>query len=449
MNPFKTFVFVAILASACQTKEMENVVVIGGGLMGSAAAWQLANYGEDVILIERQDTTYTFGSSFGEARISRSLGPKNDIFSYLHNTAVSETEKLIEFLNANDEANHSMEDIYTTSPVSYVYYASQSEVVKRLLRQQKDRHEIASTPAEAMERFGVVLSDTAMLIREYKRHTGTMNPKELIKKMHLGIQLRGQQVWYNTKVTGLKRISGGYKIELEDARTGDSRKIETRKVIAAAGPYNGILLKDLAPNVDKLITPKRVFLAFLKIDPSTYNNFSEGQKKKIRDFYPTVDLESSLMFSMIEKYEEDGTPLLKVGGHFKRNDIDDLEAVWKKGVTDEEVEWCIEQTLDYFKFLNIPLEREDLIYSQGYSCVYSLTQSEIPLLSNLAIDSQQDPNAILIGGMSGVGAKGALTYGLIGANLLLGKEDTSFMYQKTKDALGFERFLKDISELEK
>ena len=49
--------------------------------------------------------------------------------------------------------------------------------------------------------------------------------------------------------------------------------------------------------------------------------------------------------------------------------------------------------------------------------------------------------------MSGIGAKGALAYGLIGANLLLGVDDPSFMYEKTKQALGYERMLDDIEGL--
>ena len=52
-----------------------------------------------------------------------------------------------------------------------------------------------------------------------------------------------------------------------------------------------------------------------------------------------------------------------------------------------------------------------------------------------------------VGGMSGIGAKGSLTYGLMAANLLLEKKDTSAMYQKTKEALGSDRLLKDISDL--
>jgi len=161
---------------------MEEFVVIGGGLVGSAAAWQLSNNGQKVLLVEQQDSLYTFGSSFGEARISRSLGPKNDIFSYLQQTSVAETRKLINYLN--DVSNceiHKMEDIYTTSPVTYIYYKSQRDEVDRLLDGQTDKHQYASGPEEALEMFDMVIPDSAMVIREYKEFSGTLNPRVLLK----------------------------------------------------------------------------------------------------------------------------------------------------------------------------------------------------------------------------------------------------------------------------
>ena len=41
-----------------------DVVVIGGGLMGSSTAWQLARDGQRVLLLEKQGEVYTQGSSF-------------------------------------------------------------------------------------------------------------------------------------------------------------------------------------------------------------------------------------------------------------------------------------------------------------------------------------------------------------------------------------------------
>ena len=51
--------------------------------------------------------------------------------------------------------------------------------------------------------------------------------------------------------------------------------------------------------------------------------------------------------------------------------------------------------------------------------------------------------------MSGIGAKGSLAYGLIAADLILDNKNDSFMYQKTKSALGSERLMIDIQNIDK
>jgi sarcosine oxidase len=48
-----------------------DVVVVGGGAMGSAAAWRLARKGLDVALIERFEAGHTRGGSHGASRIYR------------------------------------------------------------------------------------------------------------------------------------------------------------------------------------------------------------------------------------------------------------------------------------------------------------------------------------------------------------------------------------------
>lgn len=444
--------FFSLVFISCQTSvKIEDVVVIGGGLMGSSTAWELSKYEQNVLLIEQQDSIYTFGSSFGEARISRSLGPIEDIFSYLQQTSVKETKDLIEYLNEGEtEILHSMEDIYRTSPVTYIYSKSQLNDVEKLLDGQTDKYEYAPNSGEAKEKFGMKISDTTMVIREYKQYTGTLNPTVLIKKLHQGIRKAGNRINYNQKVISLRKEDGVYKIKIADTKTGAAITILSKKVVAAAGPYNGTLVKEIAPYFSSLISPKRLFLSFLKIDSDKYDILTVEQKKKLKDSYPVAYLNSEIFYSMIEKYDQEDQPLLKVGGHFLRTDIMDLDEVWAMELTAQEIQWSKENTVDYLSKLNLPIELPDLEYDSGYSCVYSLTTSEIPYVSKvLKNDMDFDSSFVLVGGMSGVGAKGSLAYGLIAANLILDNKNDSFMYQKAKSALGSERLIKDIQNLDK
>ena len=451
MKKLILILFFSLALVSCHTSdEIENVVVIGGGLMGSSTAWELSKYGQDVLLLEQQDSIYTFGSSFGEARISRSLGPTKDIFSYLQQTSVIETKNLIDFLNDGAlEELHTMEDIYTTSPVTYVYSKSQLHEVEELLDGQTIKYEYTSNSEEAREKFGMKISDTTMVVREYKQYSGTLNPKVLIEKLHKAIRKSGNSIDYNQKVTSLKKEDGIYEIKITDTKTGTNKIVLSKKVVAAAGPYNGTLLKDIAPYFGSLISPKRLFLSFLKINSDTYQILTIDQKKKLKESYPVAYLNSEIFYSMIEEYDEEDSPLLKVGAHFLRTDIEDLDEVWSMDLTAQEIKWSKENTADYLAKLDLPIKFSDLEYVRGYSCVYALTASEVPYVAHaIKNETAIDSSFVLIGGMSGVGAKGSLAYGLVAADLVLGKESDSFMYQKSKSALGSDRLIEDIRHVD-
>jgi hypothetical protein len=181
------------------------------------------------------------------------------------------------------------------------------------------------------------------------------------------------------------------------------------------------------------------------LDKNTFESFTTQQKKRLHEYYPIInDFDPDMFYSMIEKYDEDGAPILKIGGHFLRTDVKNLDEVWQKDLTQNEIEWSKNNTLTYFNVLNMSIDATALKFYKGYSCVYSLTETGIPYVTNLVNDNNEtDPNFVVVGGMSGIGAKGSLAYGLIATNLLLNKENTTNIYQKTKTALGFNRLLED------
>ena len=121
---------------------------------------------------------------------------------------------------------------------------------------------------------------------------------------------------------------------------------------------------------------------------------------------------------MIEYYDKDSIPVIKIGGHFQRTAINNLDEVWAKDLSTSEIDWSLTNTSDYFKLLNLPIGKDNIEYINGYSCVYSLTETEVPFVTPV-MNKDHSPNerCIVLGGMSGVGAKGAMTYGLIAANI--------------------------------
>src|SRR5437868_11158168 len=55
--------------------ERADVVIVGAGLAGSAAAWALARRGRSVVLLEAFESGHRRGSSHGSARIFRRAYP--------------------------------------------------------------------------------------------------------------------------------------------------------------------------------------------------------------------------------------------------------------------------------------------------------------------------------------------------------------------------------------
>ena len=393
--------------------------------MGSSTAWHLSEQGKSVLLLEKQDSIYTQGSSLGEARIARSSNRGNDIWSYLHNKSVEETQKLINYLQEEVSPQaYKMEDLYTTSPVTYVGRTPIYEKLYASLIRQKVDYKMAVTPEEGASMFDVSLPDSVLIQREYNKHSGTLNPHQLISYLHRAVVKKGNTIRYNTKVISLRfnEKSDLYEIEAEDEKTGNVRLLLAKNVVSAAGPYTGKLLKDVAPYFDTLINPQRVFLAFLKIKKEAYQSLKDAEKEKIKSFYPVINSSKGTrdgsFFSMIEYYDKDSIPVIKIGGHFQRTAINNLDEVWAKDLSTSEIDWSLTNTSDYFKLLNLPIGKDNIEYINGYSCVYSLTETEVPFVTPV-MNKDHSPNerCIVLGGMSGVGAKGAMTYGLIAANI--------------------------------
>ncbi len=418
---------------------MEKIIVIGGGLMGSSVAWKLAEQGAKVTLLEKQGQNFDHGSSYGASRISRSLGPKKDVFSYVHNRTVKEVKKLLTFLNKKGKKQaHKMEDIYSTSPVSYLYTRDQYDQIDKLrYKKQKNDYRRGSGDS-AFRKFGVTLKPDQVLVREFREHSGTLDPHELIQKLRLAIGLKGGKIAFNQKVTKLVKKEDYFEIEVSNTESSKTKTIQAKKVVVAAGPYTVEVLKDFAPYFNRIITPKRVLVSYFKIAKKRYEKLSEKELKHIIAAQPMFSQIGKEYFSMIEKWDEDGRPIFKAGGHKIRHNIVDLDNAWHLIPRKKELKWIKKEFRKYFESLEIHLMKKDIERVDYCNCLYSMTRTEVPLVTHIYNQyGSVDKNIVVIGGMSGVGAKGCLGYGTIGANLILGNpEEPSKIYRRVAKAFG-------------
>ncbi|WP_257266955.1 FAD-binding oxidoreductase [Endozoicomonas sp. ONNA2] len=432
------------------SEQHHDVVVIGGGLMGSAAAWQLVRDGKEVILLEKQDRKYSQGSSKGRTRIARSNNLSRDLWSWLHNRSVSETETLIHYLGDQGFIT-SMFAVYQTRPVNYMRPLKAADAIIASSERQQVDYKIALTPQEGAAMFGVQLPEGVFLHREFNEYSGTLNPEALITLLHRAIELKGGRIVYNASVSDIQRHGNHYLIATEDQH-GSERRYTANQVVSAAGPYTGPLLSELAPYMDKLITPKRVFLAFVQIRPEKYHQLDDHARSQLQRAYPVINSSAATrqgsFYSMIEYSDVQGNPVIKIGGHFQRSDINNLDDVWHQTLSGEELRWSIENTGRYLRMQGVPVNDEDLQLVDDVSCVYSLTRSEVPIVSQLVAPSgEMDSNFVVMAGMSGVGAKGAMIYGRIAANLIQGKSEDDPGYLEAVAAVGVTRLKEDVDQL--
>ena len=173
-----------------------------------------------------------------------------------------------------------------------------------------------------------------LIIRVFKIYSGTMNPGVLIKKLHSGIHAKGGLVQYNSAVTSISHNENSILLEVE--KDGKKEEKEFDKLVIAAGPYSLNLLNDLSKDMSELLDIRRLFLAFFKVNEVQYKSLSEERKKILVESFPVAQLDDVIYYSMIEKFE-DGIPIIKVGGHFLRDEITNLDEVWHLDLKNSEI----------------------------------------------------------------------------------------------------------------
>jgi len=429
---------------------MSNIIVIGGGLMGCAAAWELSKAGEKVTLLEAQSETYTVGSSIGNSRITRCLEHQKSVLSYIQILSIQKSKELISFLNSQQAgANHAMEEIYKTSPITSIYEKhTQSNSVDSLQYDKSLCDYLVAEKVDAFEQLAFTIDEAEIVFQEYKEYSGIFDPKKLIEKLCLGIKLFDNEILYQHKVLDLVRNENGYLIEVLDEATNKTITLKAAKVIVAGGAWSGEILQNIAPYFKKLLKPKSVFNCYFTISDAVYNGFSKDQRDKIISFLPIFYRYTDRFYAMIDNFNSTDPPVFKTGCDALQKRIKQINEAWNLEPSPEEVSKNKNYLHHYFEMLNISIDLNDIELVENRACVYTMSTNEKPFVTQLITKNGKiDENAIVIAGLSGLGAKGSLGYGFIATQLLLGKTYEDPMFLKAMDELGTKRLLKELEIL--
>ncbi|MDJ1371211.1 FAD-dependent oxidoreductase [Gulosibacter molinativorax] len=208
---------------------LSDYIVIGAGLAGAAAAWQLAERGHNVTVVERTTPANDEGSSHGSARIFRYAYP-----SQLY------TDLVVRARSGWDALERAAGK-HLITPTGAIDFGAvrQPELLARVLERAGVEHELLAA-ADARARFPQFNFDTEVL---YHPGSGVLDAITTVETMlDLAVATGRVDLRTNWEVAGITRTAfGGFVVK---SATGE--RVAGAKVIVAAGGWFPHLLQDLA-----------------------------------------------------------------------------------------------------------------------------------------------------------------------------------------------------------
>lgn len=206
-----------------------DVIVLGLGVMGSAAAYHLARDGRRVLALEQFALDHKLGSSYGESRIIR--------YAYDHPVYVEMAKHSFPMWREleEDSGQHLM---YRTGGFDFGQADEPTLVATRdNLADAGVAHEWL-TPDEAMRRFPQFHVDGDQRVL-YQPDAGYLAASDCVITMAKCAQERGATLLTNTPVQRVEALTGRVRVYTANAQ------YEAASLVIAAGAWVGRLLESL------------------------------------------------------------------------------------------------------------------------------------------------------------------------------------------------------------
>lgn len=203
-----------------------DVIVIGAGAIGSAAAYHAARRGHSVLLLEQFEIDHQHGSSYGLSRIIR--------YSYDHPQYVRMSKIVYPMWRALEE--DAGEQLMIKSGGVDIGQEHAADIHNRVISLTAERipYELLS-PAEMHERFPQFRLDEDQ-VALYQADTGVLRASQCVRAhVHLA-EVRGAVVKANTPVESISVENDGVSL-----RAGGETHNAARLVLAAGGWANDLL----------------------------------------------------------------------------------------------------------------------------------------------------------------------------------------------------------------
>lgn len=215
-----------------------DVVVVGGGAMGSAAAWQLARRGHSVLLLEQFEPGHHIGASHGTTRNFNMAYAEADYLDL-----VTEAKELWDELAR--ETGRQLLDL-----VGLVNHGN----VRRLqdIRASHAARDIEShfiSAAEAADRWqGMNFRGDVLVVPG----SGRVRAADALLALRQAAEAHGARFEYSTPVRDIRAIGEDRAVVVTD-----SREFTARRVVVTAGAWTAKLLGNLVRLPELVVTQEQ------------------------------------------------------------------------------------------------------------------------------------------------------------------------------------------------
>ncbi|MBN3765859.1 FAD-dependent oxidoreductase [Burkholderia sp. Ac-20365] len=239
------------------TSANPDVLVLGGGLVGSAVAWGLAREGAKVTVLDQDDGA--FRASRGNFGLVWIQGKGYGLSPYARwsRSSASRWPSLAAALL--DETGI---DVALRQPGGFHFFFSEDEIAERAKRFSTLQRELGDYPYELLdarevrERIPQIGPD--VIGASYTPMDGHVNPLKLLRALHAGMQQRGVKLVNNEEALRITPESGGFAVQ------GKRGVYRAARVVLAAGLGNRALAPHVglhapvAPNRGQVLISERV-----------------------------------------------------------------------------------------------------------------------------------------------------------------------------------------------
>jgi sarcosine oxidase len=252
---------------------VHDVIVIGGGAMGSAATLALTRAGREVLLLERFRPGHDRGGSHGATRIFRLVYDEPD-YVRLAKRALTLWREL--------EAESGTRLLTTTGAIDHGQPSMTERTV--LLDSMKVPFEVLD-PAAAHERWPGLAFETQVL---HQPDGGRLHADTAVNTLQRLAVRDGAQVHFEHQVTGIA-VAG----DVVEVRTGED-VLHARHVVVAAGPWTPSLLRGIVDMPPLTVTQEQPAHFAVRTDldwpsfvhwrpgvPDSYGLFAPGEGVKV------------------------------------------------------------------------------------------------------------------------------------------------------------------------